>query len=84
MREGKEKEIEFPIKITIENFRNKKIFYTIPAHGEIDICDVISVVSKYGELHEAEEGEYQITEVNIELKCNDGIEKNISIIKEED
>lgn len=82
MRE--EKETELPIKITIENIGNKKIFYTIPAHGKIDIYDVISVVSKYGELHEAEGGEYQITEVNIELKCNDGIEKNISIIKEED
>lgn len=80
----KEKETELPIKITIENFRNRKIFYTIPANGEIDICDVISVVSKYGDFHDAEEGEYRITEVNIELKCSDGIEKNISIIKEED
>lgn len=77
-------EKELPIKITIENVGNKKIFYTIPAHGKIDIYDVISVVSKYGDFHDTEEGEYRITEVNIELKCGDGIEKNISIIKEED
>lgn len=82
MREGKE--IELPIKVTIENFRNKKVVYTIPTHGEIDICDMFSVVSKYGDFHGVEEREYRITEVNIELKCNDGIKKSMSIIKEED
>lgn len=52
------------ITVTIDNFKNKKIIYTMPDDGDINIWTVNTIDSQ---------NNHKLTNVNLELICFDEI-----------